>query len=127
MIEHRAPPNRLSRVEIDFGSGSKAKRYYERLVSLMPLVKHTLEKLGNKDHADLLNSWQHTLGYRIAEAPHWIVECDALVWQALSRGLRHQGTQGRTMYEWIQRNHTRYYDTRPWRENGYMPGSRRRL
>ena len=112
MIEHRAPPNKLLRVEINFGRGIKAKRYYERLVSIMPLVKHTLDKLGNKDHADLLRLWQRTLRFRIAEAPHWIVELDALEWQALSRGLRHQGTQGRSLYEWIQRNHTRTYHPR---------------
>ena len=115
MIEHRAPPNKLRRVEINFGSGTKAKRYYERLVSIMPLVKHTLDKLGNKDHADLLNLWQRTLRFRIAEAPHWTVELDAMEWQALSRGLRAQGTKGRSLYEWIQRNHTRTYYPPPWR------------
>ena len=109
MIENRAPPNKLRRVEINFGTGTKAKRYYERLVSLMPSIKSTLDKLGNKDHADLLHSWQRSAGYRIAEAPHWTVELDAMTWQALSRGLRAQGTQGRSLYEWIQRNHTRTY------------------
>ena len=122
MIEHRAPPNKLLRVEINFGTGTKAKRYYERLVSIMPLVKHTLDKLGNKDHADLLWHWQRTLRFKIAEAPHWTVELNAMEWQALSRGLRAQGTPGRSLYEWIQRNHKRYYHTqfyseREWRSS----------
>ena len=119
MIEQRTPPNKLLRVEINFGHGLKAKRYYERLVSLMPSIKSTLEKMGNKPHADLLHSWQRRATFRIAEAPHWTVELDALTWQALSRGLRHQGTPGRSLYEWIQRNHTRYYHTQLYSERDW--------
>lgn len=101
VIQRRAPQGGNYEVEIDFGRGSRANKMYAQLVSLMPAVKQALGEVGRGDYIRILANWQRGGRYRIADADSWILRlCDA-EWRALSLGLRHEGTKGKSMYDWM--------------------------
>ena len=106
MLEARRPQWSnlgLTKYKLDFGSGSKARRHYNRLVKLMPAIKHVLGDMGHDYDAWLLSKWEQTREFKLPEQPTWVLELSAGEWQALSRGLRAAGprlTERRSFYAW---------------------------
>lgn len=77
---------------------------YSNLAALMPAVKQALAEVGRGDYVRILNDWQKGLGYMIGRhqgAGCWIMVLVDAEWQALSLGLRHEGTKGKSMYDWM--------------------------
>ncbi len=110
-VQTRAPQGGNYSVEIDFGRGSRANKMYAQLVALMPSVRQALAEVGRGDYVRILSDWQRGNRYRIAEAPHWIMElCDS-EWRALSLGLRHEGTKGKSMYDWMIQHRVQDFHT----------------
>ncbi len=103
-LQPRRPRKGLTKVEIDFGSGSRARTMWEQLHAILYTARNQLRARGNNSDARLLYDWQQTYQYKVVEAPHWIMELSGEEWQALSRGLRLAGTSGRSMYAWIMRH-----------------------
>ena len=76
---------------------------------MLPLVKQLLRDVGQPSKARDISDWQQMMGYRVDRAAnHWRLEMDGEQWQALSLGLRHGGTKGSSMYDWML-NHRETY------------------
>lgn len=110
-IASRKPAMGLTKVEIDFGSGSKAMRRYVKLHVLLTFAKRKLRKMGNLEDARTIYLWQCSIGYKIDQQPQsWVLEMTGQEWVALSRALRQQGTKGRTMVTWLTAQRVCSYD-----------------
>ena len=102
MTKLYAPILGLITVEIDFGRGSRAYSRWMKLDALMTRVRRALRDNQQASQARILYDWQQGVGYRVDKCPEsWIMECDGEQWQALSCGLRHLGTEGSSMYQWL--------------------------
>ncbi len=108
-IQPRAPQDGITRVTIDLGTGSRAYTRWKELDAMLPLVKQLLRDVGQPSKARDISDWQQMMGYRVDRAAnHWRLEMDGEQWQALSLGLRHGGTKGSSMYDWML-NHRETY------------------
>ena len=101
MIKNRRVQMGLTKVEIDLGVGARALSKWNLLHNVLMEGKRELRRMGNQVDARVIYLWQKTPRYLIVEAPHWTLELDGHEWQALSRALRHSGTDGRSLLAWF--------------------------
>jgi len=101
VIQSRRVQMGLTKVEISLGVGSRALGKWNLLHNVLMEGKRELRRMGNANDARVLYRWQKTSRYLIVEQPHWTLELDGHEWQALSRALRHSGTDGRSLLAWM--------------------------
>lgn len=102
LIQPRKPQSGVESVELELGTGSRAYSRWKVLDAIMPLVKQSLRDAGQASQARIIFEWQEGMGYRVDRQPEtWTLRLSGEEWQALSLGLRHAGSTGRSMYQWL--------------------------
>ena len=93
----------LNYYEIDFGSGTHAKRRHDQLDSMMLELIYQFRQDLLFEYANALVEFRRTMRWKRASERNWIIEFTLEEWKALSSGLR-DATSPRpfdSMYQWL--------------------------